>query len=329
MRDFDGITIDDDIDVLREKLSDLVNETFWLLDFSVGDPDVIVCPLSLDPCRQMLTWILEETPLLVARLQGEEPQPPGLCEHILQLCADLRSRHPSTDPMVWSATLSSCHTIGSLIDQMVGQRTAPSAQQTAAKTLEGRPNLESEPTVAGLQNRFTLSGEVFQIRFQGKEISLRNTVGLRCIQELLRKPNEDVFAGELYSAVTGKPVDWSAIRDTLVDKQALQEYRRELEQKQDEVTCLPDDCPKDYRQDLEQEIARIRTEISRITGLGGRLRPANDALEKVRKRVGLAISRDLNRIGRQSPELENRLRGAIRMGTVLRYAPEPEIDWIL
>ena len=62
MRYFDGITLDADLAVLHDNLGDLINETLWLLDFNLTDLPSEVCPLSLEPCRQLLNWLLEETP---------------------------------------------------------------------------------------------------------------------------------------------------------------------------------------------------------------------------------------------------------------------------
>lgn len=344
MRDFGAEGIDGQLDILRENLSDLQNETLWLLDFRIDDPAVVVSPLSLEPCRLLVKWILEETPPLLMRLHREEPQPQAFCEHILQLCADLRRRHPTTDPMAWSATLSICSTIASLIDEIpleiprevsnVGSGT-PLAREIPGDASDAG----SDPPVARAsdsgvlapgeraQNRFVLEGDHFRIRYGSRAISLNNTVGLRCIQELLRRPGQEVFAGELYTAVTGNPTDWSQIEDTLVDERAIKSYREDLDNKRDELACLPADTSDAYRQDLEHGITSLDGEIRRGTGLGGKLRPVAGERERARKRVGEAIRRALKKLEEHHRLLERHLRQSLDLGERLCYRPEQGVDW--
>ena len=162
-----------------------------------------------------------------------------------------------------------------------------------------------------------------EIRYQSRAATFHQLIGFRFIQELLRRPGEEVFAGELYSAATGKPTDWNSVSDTLVDNQALREYRRELADKEAELSCLSANRDDAYRNDLLRDIEHITKEIQRVSGLGGKLRRTADDREKARKRVSEALTRAFKKLGPHLPALENHLRGAIRQGEYVCYNPAP------
>ena len=67
--------------------------------------------------------------------------------------------------------------------------------------------------------------------------------------------------------------------------------------------------------------------VATATGLGGRTRELSD-IEKVRKSVSGAVSRDLERISSEHESLGRRLTTAISSGRIFRYAPEREISWL-
>jgi hypothetical protein len=64
------------------------------------------------------------------------------------------------------------------------------------------------------------------------------------------------------------------------------------------------------------------------TGLGGRSRAQFD-IEKVWKSVSMAVSRDIERIGKSHTSLGRHLDAAIDSGLTFRYAPERKMDWLV
>ena len=72
---------------------------------------------------------------------------------------------------------------------------------------------------------------------------------------------------------------------------------------------------------------QLTNELANATGLGGRSRQKTD-IEKVRKSVREAISRDMPRIGKKHEALGNHLTTFIDTGLTCRYIPEPLVEWV-
>ena len=78
---------------------------------------------------------------------------------------------------------------------------------------------------------------------------------------------------------------------------------------------------------LESEIKALTNQLGSATGLGGRSRAQFD-IEKVRKSVSMAVSRDIERIAKSHESLGRHLDVAIDSGLTFRYTPERNPDWL-
>lgn len=78
---------------------------------------------------------------------------------------------------------------------------------------------------------------------------------------------------------------------------------------------------------LELEMDQLTNAVTEATGLGGRSRQKTD-IEKIRKSVREAISRDMRRIGKKHELLGNHLTTFVDTGLTCRYIPEPMVEWV-
>jgi hypothetical protein len=176
---------------------------------------------------------------------------------------------------------------------------------------------------------FRLQGEFWQIRYDGKTVFVKDTVGLGYIARLLTEPNRDISAVQLLAARAGiDPLITTGSSGDVLDEQTKAEYGRryrELPQELEEARANHDHSQIDR---LETEKEMLTSELARAIGLGGRSRKKTDA-EKIRNAVSMAVSRDIKRIDTLHPDLGRHLTISISSGLIFRYDPEFETHWIV
>ena len=347
MRLFEAETINENLDIAKENLSDLANEILWLLDFAVDDPPARLGTLELGECRKLLRLIVEDLPPVIVAATHAQPESKPRCEGIFGVLTELRQRHPSSDPSVWSATFSTVATLRTYVADVAGY--FPAAPRPLESELPTSPELpdparEEQPErLAGLleEPRSTLSlrnanrpdplfrqeGDFYRIRFEDVETSLKAMKGLAYLSILLSRPHQPVFCGELESVVRGETLEWSELRESPLDEQAIREYRGRLSAATRELDRLPQAHSSDQRGRLIREIEWLEQELSRATDRNGQPKKMNPSWEKSRKRVGNAIARALDHMHIQLPALAAHVRQNLDSGFLLVYRPNSAIEW--
>lgn len=189
-----------------------------------------------------------------------------------------------------------------------------------------RSLVSAQTIVAG--NVFQRRGEFWQLSFDGDTKFLKDSVGLGYIARLLMEPHREVPAVTLLAARAGiDPLVTSGSSGEVLDDQARDEYGRRYRELQEELCEARANNDLGQIEKLEGEMEQLTNELASATGLGGRSRERTD-IEKVRKSVSMAVSRDIERIGKQHEALGRHLTATITSGLTFRYAPEHEIDWL-
>ncbi|GAY09472.1 AAA family ATPase [Pseudonocardia sp. N23] len=172
---------------------------------------------------------------------------------------------------------------------------------------------------------FVRDGEVWTLRWAGREVRLRDTKGLRDLATLLARPGRDVASAELVGSLD-LPVPAAA---ELADRTAVAAYRRRLLDLQDDLddATAAHDPVRAERAVAERDA--LLAELGAVTGLGGRPRTAASDAERMRKAVGNRVRQALARIDDVHPELGRHLAVSVRTGTFCRYAPDREVHWQL
>ncbi len=174
------------------------------------------------------------------------------------------------------------------------------------------------------EGAFRRDGEVWTVAYAGRQISMRDSKGLRDLHALLTRPGTAVAALDL--AAPGPALAQAGTGDVL-DAQARAAYRQRLSDLEQEA------AEADAAADIERS-ARVAAErdalieaLSQAYGLGGRSRLPGSAAERARTAVTARIRDAIRRIGDAHPELGRHLSRSVRTGTFCRYDPDQPVRW--
>ncbi len=177
-------------------------------------------------------------------------------------------------------------------------------------------------------NVFMLRGEFWQATFAGETQYFKDSVGVKYIARLLCEPHKDIPAVTLQSLQSGiDPLVMTGSSGELLDEQARQEYGLRFHELQEDFRKARENDDLAKIEALELEMDQLTNAVTEATGLGGRSRQKTD-IEKVRKSVREAISRDIRRIGKKHEALGNHLTTFIDTGLTCRYIPDPLVEWV-
>jgi tetratricopeptide (TPR) repeat protein len=195
------------------------------------------------------------------------------------------------------------------------------------------PLPHSDETVSAVEpNAFRREGEVWELRYGGLQIRLRDSKGLRDIARLLREPGRAVPALELAAApmslvIPGEQLSVQGDLGEVIDATARAAYRARLVELDEEA------AEADERGDIvgSESAARERealiSQLAAAYGLGGRVRRVGHPSERARTAVTARIRDSLRRIDAAHPDLGRHLSRSIRTGTVCVYEPDQPTTW--
>ncbi len=222
------------------------------------------------------------------------------------------------------------------------ERIAASVRAVGA-TLPAQPaREEAPPSPAVVANAvFLREGEIWRIAYDGKEVRLRDSRGLRYLARLLGEPGRDVHSAELASGggidpEVGGPVpsvDEAGGRAGLgdagemLDVRARDAYRARLDELRSELAQATEWGDKERASRLQAEIDFIAGEIAAAYGIGGRARKAADSTERARKAVANRIRDAVTRIEKDHASLGRHLANSVRTGIFCCYQPERPVSW--
>src|SRR5215469_575761 len=195
---------------------------------------------------------------------------------------------------------------------------------------------------------FALTGESWTLEYAGVSFSLRNTLGLSYLQRLVQHPGEEVHALDLlmgpgaHAVQEGKDPNKDALINSeefipsrpgdlgpMLDPQAKQNYRRRINELNEELDDLRERGAHEQAEKVESELEFIKYELAKSVGLGGRDRHAGSAAERARINVTRAIRTAIQRVSEQNKLLGKLFDESIRTGSFCRYMPNPkvQINW--
>ncbi|HWD00940.1 MAG TPA: AAA family ATPase [Amycolatopsis sp.] len=203
-------------------------------------------------------------------------------------------------------------------------RALEAAEAIGATALVATIEAESGAAPVAADDAFARDGELWVLRFAGREVRLADAKGLRDLARLLARPGVAVPAVELASP-GGAPAQGDL--GEVVDATARTAYRNRLR----ELAALADaadatgDAAGSARVAAEREA--LLAQLSAAYGLGGRPRRAGSPAERARTAVTARIRATIDRIGKAHPDLGRHLRAAVRTGTLCVYEPETPHTW--
>jgi hypothetical protein len=178
---------------------------------------------------------------------------------------------------------------------------------------------------------FQLVGQVWAIRFGGREAHVPDAKGLRDLRTLLGRPGVDVPAVELLNplgdAVLARSKGLGA--DPVLDEQAMAAYRGRLRVLDGLLHDALDSHQDQRAAELDREREALLDELRAAAGLGGRTRRLGDQTERARQTVTARIRDAVRRLRPSHPELAEHLAQSISTGAHCRYRPDHPVSWTL
>jgi len=172
------------------------------------------------------------------------------------------------------------------------------------------------------ENFFRLEKDYWQVRFQGKRWSIRQSVGIRyiiCLIERAYNDEPEIHVSELYYLVHGRPISKNTELNRLSKKKLSEigldvsglaegldvmtpdgiewcrEQRRQLDEQMEEAEKIGQIMEV---QDLRDKKEALEDYVKKALGLSRRVRKASDENERTRKSVSKAIESALVRMGK-------------------------------
>lgn len=183
---------------------------------------------------------------------------------------------------------------------------------------------------------FSRRGHFWEAVYQGEARQLKDTNGLRYLQELLRNPGRE-FLPELLPTETGESpppglpgrLDGSSAEvDRILDPRAKAEYQRRLEDITSELAEAEGRHDLVAAEKLRDEKEKVVDELTRAFGLGGRPRRVRNPRQRARDRVTKALRRSLLDIEKEHPNFFKHLDASLRRKGTWAYCPESELPWV-
>ncbi len=173
----------------------------------------------------------------------------------------------------------------------------------------------------GAEAELQREGEVWALRFAGRQVLVNDAKGIADLARLLAHPGEAIHVLEL----TGRgEAERGARAEPTLDRTALASYRRRLAELEEAVAEEPRGA---RRAELEQERDALVQRLVADTGLGGRARKLNDPVERARKAVSARIRDAIRRIAKVHPELGAHLDRSVATGLCCVYRPRDATAW--
>jgi hypothetical protein len=177
---------------------------------------------------------------------------------------------------------------------------------------------------------FRRDGEVWVVGYQGRQVTIRDVKGMTVLARLLAEPGREFHVLDLTSPES-RPEQAVPFGDTgeVIDAQARQAYQRRLTDLETEIddAASSGDAGRAERAQAEREA--LVEQLTAAYGLAGRVRRANDPIERARSTVTKQIHSAIARLDTAHPALARHLTNSVSTGRYCSYAPERPITWSL
>lgn len=180
-----------------------------------------------------------------------------------------------------------------------------------------------EPVPWAIANTFRMEGAAWTLAYEHEAVTLPDLRGLHDLALLLGRPGEELSSADLAGAKV------HAVGLERADQAALRAYRERLREIDEDLAEAGERGDAAGSARLEEEKVALVGELSRVVGLGGRVRRSGGVAERARGAVTWRIRHAIRKITEVHPALGRHLRNAVRTGSSCGYFPEKPIAWHL
>jgi TolB-like protein/tetratricopeptide (TPR) repeat protein len=205
-------------------------------------------------------------------------------------------------------------------------RDASLAEIDVEQAIQSRPKQMVHPAAISSPggNKFRCESGVWSVAYDGSGARLVELKGFHDIARLLSQPDQPLHCLEL----SGQAASFDAPADVL-DEQARREYRRRIEELQQEIEQAEFDNNPARAEPARVELDAIIDQLASATGLGGRDRKLGNPAERARSAVTWRIRSAIKKIRAAHPRLGQHFSNSIRTGNFCVYSPESTKTWEL
>lgn len=173
------------------------------------------------------------------------------------------------------------------------------------------------------ENFILKEGDVWQLSFEGVSMRMAEVKGLNDLVKLLSKPEEsfhcmDLFGGGVISGT-----------EKVFDDKAKRSYQKRIHELREEIREAEENNDSHQLSSLQEEYNALVEHLETSLGLNGKIRNANDDLDKVRSAVTWRIRNTIQKISKQHPALGRHLAASVKTGVFSSYRPEKPVRWRL
>lgn len=188
--------------------------------------------------------------------------------------------------------------------------------------LKGKPIDPIQPKTE--INIFRFNGQIWQMCFVDKSVSIPTVKGFNDIAVLLACPGKEVHCAELIGSVGSFKPD-----EPVLDTKAKQTFKKKIDYLKSEIDISDNNNDVIRSQKLRIELDQLTDHIKKSVGLSGRPRNLNPDTERARSAVTWRIRSAIKKISNSHPELGRHLNHSVTTGTFCSYQPEHEFSWKL
>lgn len=171
----------------------------------------------------------------------------------------------------------------------------------------------------GIGILFRCAGQIWHIDHDGRQVSVKDSSGMRLLAKLVAQPGVDIHVLALASG-HGAWVPESTAGEMLDDR-ARSAYRKRITEIAEQLAVAARTGDAGRTANLEHEGRALRAELARATGLGGRVRQTGSATERARVNAQKRIRGAIARIADVDAKLGRLLDGAVKTGTYCCFRP--------
>jgi hypothetical protein len=205
----------------------------------------------------------------------------------------------------------------------------------AARVARLQARLAEKPRRAE-SNVFRNDGDVWTVRYDGRDVCLKDGKGPRYLASLLAAPGRELHVLQFVAANGAARPTAAGIREAGLsigtmtddadapDDQARRAYRARLADVKAELEEAEEFADHGRAERLRAELDHLVTELS---GRFGQRAPRRGPAETARKAVTKVIRTQIGKLLELHPALGRHLTETVRMGTVCVYAPPARVDW--
>ena len=175
------------------------------------------------------------------------------------------------------------------------------------------------PTTSALALR--RDGEIWQVLFEGDSLSLKDSKGLRYLEQLVIAPGRSLHVAQLVALDGGDgPAELGDAGERL-DGAAQRAYRRRAETLRDALDEAERFGDAHRAGRAREELDSLAEELAGAVGLGGRSRRAASTSERARVNVQRRLKDAIARIAAAHPRAGRHLEATVHTGAFCRYDP--------